>query len=89
MCSNGVNFASRDAWNLLCLVFNNFPVIIQSTTCTTSVCTMQLRCKQVALGGIHADAHQIATRQVKMLGAALARHTGQEEVDGRGHRAPL
>ena len=50
---------------------------------------MQLRCKQVALGGIHADAHQIATRQVKMLGAALARHTGQEEVDGRGHQAPL
>ena len=44
---------------------------------------MQLRCKQVALEGIHADAHQIATRQVKMLGAALARHTGQEEVDGR------
>ena len=62
-----------------------FPVITQSTTCTTSVCTMQLRCKQVALGGIHADAHQIATRQVKMQGAALARHTGQEEGEKVGH----
>ena len=33
------------------------------------------------LGGSRGYAHQIAVRQVKMLGAALSRHTGQEEVE--------
>ena len=37
------------------------------------------------LGGSRGYAHQNAVRQVKMLGAALARHTGQEEVEATRH----
>ena len=37
------------------------------------------------MGGSRGYAQQIAVRQVKMLGAALSRHTGQEEVEATRH----